>query len=214
VEWKNLAKEGVPADRCFFVGNVMIDTLMAARERAMQSGVIESLGLGGRPYGLLTLHRPSNVDDPAVLRALLDTLTRSRAICRWCPRAPADSRSSRSVRDQAGPGAPDTHRAARLPGLPQAHGQGEAGADRNSGGVQEETTVLGVPCLTLRDNTSDRRPSPMGPNRLAGTQRASILQAFATLPAETPGLRRSRRFGTDARPERVAEVLVNLFVTP
>ena len=71
---KNLAKEGVPADRCFFVGNVMIDTLMAARERAMQSSVIESLGLAGRAYGLLTLHRPSNVDDPVVLQALLDTL--------------------------------------------------------------------------------------------------------------------------------------------
>ena len=83
----------------------------------------------------------------------------------------------------------------------------------DSGGVQEETTVLGVPCLTLRDNTERPATITDGTNRLAGTQRASILQAFAALqqsagPARIPALWDGRAA------ERVAEVLVNLFVTP
>jgi len=184
-----------PPTAVFFVGNVMIDTLMAARERAMQSGVIESLGLGGRPYGLLTLHRPSNVDDPAVLRALLDTLDQiARDMPLAFPVHPRTRASSRSVRDQAGPGAPDTHRAARLPGLPQAHAKAKAWCLTDSGGVQEETTVLGVPCLTLRDNTGatgDHHRWDQPPGR----HTARVHLAGFALSSRTPGLRRSAALG-------------------
>ena len=210
---KNLAKEGVPADRCFFVGNVMIDTLMAARERAMQSGVIESLGLGGRAYGLLTLHRPSNVDDPVVLRALLDTLDE---IAHDLPLVFPVHPRTRARLDQAGI-KPDPARLVLTEPLGYLDFLKLMAKAKlvltDSGGVQEETTVLGVPCLTLRDNTERPATITDGTNRLAGTQRASILDAFAALqqstgPAKIPELWDGRAA------ERVADVLVNLFVTP
>ena len=71
---ENLRKEGVPGEKVFFVGNVMIDTLRAARERAMTSTIVGDLGLTAGAFGLVTLHRPSNVDDPATLRRLLGVL--------------------------------------------------------------------------------------------------------------------------------------------
>src|SRR5262245_16435633 len=71
---EHLRREGVAEARTFFVGNVMIDTLLAARERAMQSPILEDLGVAHGGYGLITLHRPSNVDDPAALSALLATI--------------------------------------------------------------------------------------------------------------------------------------------
>ncbi len=74
---EHLAREGVPAERTFFVGNVMIDTLLAAREQAMRSPILEQLGVPARGYVLVTLHRPSNVDNPAQLGALLRTIEES-----------------------------------------------------------------------------------------------------------------------------------------
>ena len=71
---EHLKREGVPESRTFFVGNVMIDTLLAAREQAMQSPILEQLGVPARGYVLITLHRPSNVDDPIKLAALLQTI--------------------------------------------------------------------------------------------------------------------------------------------
>ena len=67
----NLAREGVTGERAQLVGNVMIDTLLDARERAQSSTILDTLGLAGKRYGLITLHRPSNVDDPVALRSLL-----------------------------------------------------------------------------------------------------------------------------------------------
>src|SRR5262249_26239704 len=76
---ENLRREGVKGGRVVFVGNVMIDTLLAARERALRSPVLGEMGLAPRRYALLTLHRPSNVDDPRTLAALLGTLDRVAA---------------------------------------------------------------------------------------------------------------------------------------
>src|SRR4051812_16498161 len=73
---ENLRREGVAEDRTFFVGNVMIDTLLACRVLSEASPILEELGLGGRPYAVLTLHRPANVDDPAVFRGLLEAVER------------------------------------------------------------------------------------------------------------------------------------------
>src|SRR5438067_13307518 len=70
----NLKNVGVPDSRCFFVGNVMIDTLLAAKDQAMQSPVLEKVGVSPKKYGLLTLHRPSNVDDVVALRQLVDVI--------------------------------------------------------------------------------------------------------------------------------------------
>ena len=180
----NLAREGVPASRVHLVGNVMIDTLLAARERAMQSDVLTRLGLAEGGYGLVTLHRPSNVDQPEQLRALLavlDEVARRVPLC-----FPVHPRTRARLA------------AARIP-LPDARWvvsepvgyldflRLTASARlvlTDSGGVQEETTILGVRCLTLRDNTERPVTIDEGTNILAGTRRDTIWPAFERAMAE------------------------------
>jgi len=180
----NLAAEGVPAGRAHLVGNVMIDTLLAARDRAMRSNVLERLGLAERGYGLVTLHRPSNVDDPEQLAALcgvLDDIARRTRLC-----FPVHPRTRARLA------------AARIP-LPDDRWvvtdpvgyldflrltASAALVLTDSGGVQEETTILGVRCLTLRDNTERPVTIDEGSNILAGTRRETIWPAFERAMAE------------------------------
>jgi UDP-N-acetylglucosamine 2-epimerase (non-hydrolysing) len=174
----NLAREGVPGEKVHLVGNVMIDTLLKAREEALRSPILGQLGLSSRAYGLLTLHRPSNVDNPEALRALLRTLdsvaarlpfvfpvhprTRARLtsagivlpVERWTLTDPLGYLEFLALQSSA-----------RL-------------VMTDSGGVQEETTALGVPCITLRENTERPCTVTEGTNRLAGTTRQGILAAF------------------------------------
>ena len=118
---ENLRREGVPEDRIFLVGNVMIDTLLACRELSQRSTILEDLGLAGRPYAVLTLHRPANVDDPDGLRGPAggDRAAPARAADRL-PGPPADPQGAGGhATSTAMPGLqPD--RAARLPRLHEA----------------------------------------------------------------------------------------------
>lgn len=172
----NLAREGVGPDRAVFVGNVMIDTLLAARERARSSPVLTTLGLRESEYGLVTLHRPSNVDDVEALQHLLATLdglgahlvfpvhprTRQRMVAagitldpeRWSVCEPLGYLDF--LRLQA---------SARV-------------VFTDSGGIQEETTVLGVPCITLRESTERPVTCEQGTNQLVGTSREAIVAAY------------------------------------
>ncbi|MDB4967896.1 MAG: UDP-N-acetylglucosamine 2-epimerase, partial [Myxococcales bacterium] len=148
-----LKREGVSEGRCFFVGNVMIDTLLAARERAMQSPILEELGIKQGGYGLITLHRPSNVDDPAALSSLLETI---EEVAGAMPLVfPVHPRTKQRL--QAAGVTPDPARWKLIEPLGYLDFLKLTAAARivltDSGGVQEETTVLGVPCVTLRENT-------------------------------------------------------------
>jgi UDP-N-acetylglucosamine 2-epimerase (non-hydrolysing) len=187
---ENLHREGVPEARVHFVGNVMIDTLLAARERAMQTGILETLGLAAGEYGLVTLHRPSNVDDPAQLDELLGALDEIAAevplVFPVHPRTRArlEASGARSFRGRWQLVEPVGYleflrlqSAARL-------------VCTDSGGVQEETTILGVRCLTLRDSTERPVTITEGTNLLAGTRRETILSAFHQAMAEPPSARR------------------------
>ncbi len=209
----NLAREGVDGDRAHFVGNVMIDSLLKARDEALRSDVLDRLGLGGREYGLVTLHRPGNVDDPEALRALLAILDavaeRLHLVFPVHPRTRArlegvgvELRGSRwtllepvgyleFVALQA---------SARL-------------VLTDSGGIQEETTALGVPCITLRDNTERPCTVSEGTNRIAGTSRDGILRAFdlALLPAQDGKKRALPKHWDGHAAERVAAVLADRF---
>jgi UDP-N-acetylglucosamine 2-epimerase (non-hydrolysing) len=175
----NLAAEGVARERVHFVGNVMIDTLHAAREAARRSGVLEQLGLVGREFGLLTLHRPANVDDPQRLRALFSALdgiaARLHLVFPVHPR-------TRARLAEAGI-ALAAERFTLVPPVGYLECLALQSAARlvltDSGGVQEETTALGTPCLTLRENTERPCTVSEGTNVLAGTTREGILRAFA-----------------------------------
>jgi UDP-N-acetylglucosamine 2-epimerase (non-hydrolysing) len=177
----NLRREGRPEASIHLVGNVMIDTLRAHQGTAVQANVPARLGLDDGGFALLTLHRPSNVDEPAVFERILQGL---EVIARDVPIVFPVHPRTRSVVARS-------PRAVRLIGhnmlrLTEPLGYfdflGLMSASRavltDSGGIQEETTVLGVPCLTLRDNTERPATVTFGTNRLVGTEPAAIIAAW------------------------------------
>jgi len=174
----NLRAEGAAPGGLHFVGNVMIDSLLSVKDRAMSSGILSQLSLDGRPFGLVTLHRPSNVDDPEVLRdrlATLDEVARERPLVFPVhPRTRERMAAASIVLD------PDrwivTESLGYLDFIKLM-----ASADvvlSDSGGIQEETTILGVPCVTLRENTERPVTLSHGTNVLGGTDRDRILAAY------------------------------------
>ena len=190
----NLAREGIDAARMHFVGNTMIDTLLANRERATPArttlaAIDETKGLGladGGDYAALTLHRPSNVDDPAMLRQLIECLVGQAE--RLPIVFPAHPRTRSRIEAAGLAGTIADSRLILTEPLPYLAMLGlmvEAKAVlTDSGGIQEETTALGVPCFTLR--TSTERPITVdeGTNTMVGPDpdaiRAGLDDLFAT----------------------------------
>jgi len=190
---ENLLREGIAAEKIHFVGNVMIDALEASRGRWEQSCILSRLGLGpGDPYAVLTLHRPSNVDDPLTLMNFLDAF---QALARQVPLVfSLHPRVKQKLLRQG-------YLARTMPlSREPLHRKGIAYLDAlgyldfialmsrarlvltDSGGVQEETTFLGIPCLTLRDTTERPATITHGTNRIVGTDPRRIVdEALRTL---------------------------------
>jgi UDP-N-acetylglucosamine 2-epimerase (non-hydrolysing) len=213
----NLRREGVAEEKIHFVGNVMIDTLLRHRERARAQPTLQDLGLQrnghAMPYAVVTLHRPSNVDDPASLRAILEALAELGA------RLPIIF-----------PVHPRTRQRIAAGGLEPLLGLGKGGVRTtgpmgyleflgllshaalvvtDSGGIQEETTVLGVPCLTLRDNTERPATVEFGTNRLVGRDPQRMLAAARQiLDGNTPPGRVPDLWDGQAA-ERIATVIAS-----
>jgi UDP-N-acetylglucosamine 2-epimerase (non-hydrolysing) len=192
---RNLAREGVPAEKVHFVGNTMIDSLLACKEKAEASAILDDLGLRNgaaddgsgpsvAPYALLTLHRPANVD---TRDAFLNILEGLEDLARECPVVfPAHPRTQKRIREL---------------GLERYFALSESGAIRmieplryldflclmkharvvvtDSGGIQEETTCLGIPCVTVRENTERPVTLKSGTNVLAGVQKEGIRKAVS-----------------------------------
>ena len=177
----NLLREGVAPDRIALVGNVMIDTLLKNREKAASSPILEDLGLVGGDHAVVTLHRPSNVDDEAIFGRLLDALEVVQAerpvIFPIHPRTRQRLASTNLGR-----------RVEAMKGMRLVDPLGYLEFLRllstarivltDSGGVQEETTILRVPCLTLRENTERPVTVAMGTNLLVGTDTTRIVAAY------------------------------------
>jgi UDP-N-acetylglucosamine 2-epimerase (non-hydrolysing) len=183
---RNLAAEGVAPERVHFVGNVMIDSLEAMRPVWSRTAIQERIGLGDHdPYAVLTLHRPANVDDPAVLagfiRAVEDIAERMPVIFPVHPRVKA------RLYGRADAGTTGRRRDGYLTGVIYTDPLGYLDfvgllsraqlVLTDSGGIQEETTVLGVPCLTLRDNTERPVTVTHGTNQIVGTDPTRIAAA-------------------------------------
>jgi UDP-N-acetylglucosamine 2-epimerase (non-hydrolysing) len=203
---ENLKREGTPDEKVHFVGNVMIDSLLAHRERAERSDVHERLALQPKRYAVLTLHRPSNVDDTTSLAKVMGPiLDLSRHVPVVFPVHPR-TRDRLQASGLSSPGLRVVEPLGYLDFLKLLIHARLVLTD--SGGIQEETTVLRVPCITLRENTE--RPATMtyGTNVLVGTDpvliRAGINAALEAprLPAEPP----PKWDGKAA--ERIADVLV------
>jgi UDP-N-acetylglucosamine 2-epimerase (non-hydrolysing) len=187
---ENLKREGVPDERIFLVGNVMIDSLLQHRELAAKSPILDRLGMrengsGCRPYGVLTLHRPSNVDDAETLQGILEAVsvlaTEFPVFFPIHPRTRKNVESFGLGRYLAG--ATVGNNAGIVPLDPLGYLDFLSLNDRarivltDSGGVQEETTVLGVPCLTLRENTERPATVEQGSNQVVGVDSDRILAA-------------------------------------
>ncbi|HJT30482.1 MAG TPA: UDP-N-acetylglucosamine 2-epimerase (non-hydrolyzing) [Pirellulales bacterium] len=172
----NLRREGIAGERVHFVGNLMIDTLLACRDRSERSSIIEQLGLNAGGYGVLTLHRPSNVDDPSVFQALAAAIER---VQQELPIVfPVHPRTRQALAGWAPARMPNLRLTGPLGYLDflklTAHARLVLS---DSGGIQEETTVLGVPCLTLRANTERPATIDQGTNRLVGMDPERIVDA-------------------------------------
>lgn len=168
----NLEREGVPECRIHFVGNTMIDSLLqhldSARARPLPPG------LESKRYAVLTLHRPSNVDDSGVLAGILDAIG---AVADCMPVVfPVHPRTAKKLNSlQLHPNLRVAEPLSYLPFLGLVAHSRMVMTD--SGGIQEETTVLGVPCLTLRSCTERPITCEIGTNTLVGTEPARICQA-------------------------------------
>jgi UDP-N-acetylglucosamine 2-epimerase (non-hydrolysing) len=207
----NLEREGVAASRRHFVGNVMIDTLLAAKDQAMKSKVLEELGVKERAYALLTLHRPSNVDDLEALRALLGTID---VIAKDQPVLFPVHPRTRARLDAGGIALEPARWKLTDPIGYMDFLKLTASAKvvlTDSGGIQEETTVLGVPCITLRENTERPVTIAEGTNVLAGTKREAILAAYKECIAKSGAAARTPRFWDGKSAERIDEILTELF---
>ena len=174
---ENLRSEGIPGEKVHFVGNVMIDTLLRHRERAKRSDVGARLGVESGPYVLVTLHRPANVDNPTKLAGLLRALDE---LARELPVVfPIHPRTRKNAME-AGLG-PELGRLVTSDPLGYLDFLNLMSNAKvvitDSGGVQEETTVLGVPCLTVRENTERPVTIACGTNRLVGTGPDRMLRA-------------------------------------
>ncbi|HLO00393.1 MAG TPA: UDP-N-acetylglucosamine 2-epimerase (non-hydrolyzing) [Pyrinomonadaceae bacterium] len=192
---ENLMAEGIAPERIHLVGNVMIDSLYKHLARARKSRIKEELGLAQNNYAVLTLHRPSNVDDVAIFRGILGALEK---IGRQLPVVFPVHPRSRKILAELG----------SADGLEEIEGlrlidplgyldflsllSGARLVLTDSGGIQEETTVLGIPCLTLRENTERPITVSLGTNTVVGTNPekivAAALRALSQTTKPVPGI--------------------------
>lgn len=198
----NLRREGIPTEKVFFVGNTMIDSLLAFQDGAERSTILDQLGLrlscgtndkrSAEPYALLTLHRPSNVDEAAafknILQGLSDVSQQMKIIF------PAHPRTRKRIQEF------DLNRNFELDFSPGRNGlrlieplsyldflclmKNARIVLTDSGGIQEESTCLGVPCVTIRENTERPVTVERGTNVIAGTSPTGIRKAIARQLAE------------------------------
>ena len=213
----NLRGEGIPPEKIRFVGNIMIDSLVQILPRAGESPVLQKLGLPAADYCLVTLHRPSNVDDPPRLRLILDQLAAVAEVLSVV--FPLHPRTRKQM--------------AALPSSDQFNRQAEAGRLRlleplgyldflaleskaavvltDSGGVQEETSYLGIPCLTLRPNTERPVTVTQGTNRLVDLATRDLRASVQDARQEMAGRpRRQIEYWDGHTAQRVVDALAEV----
>jgi len=204
----NLKSEGLDPEKVHFVGNTMIDSLMLGLDRAIGRAPWEEFDFSPGEYGLVTLHRPSNVDDPNQLMVVTEILA---AVGEMVPLVfPVHPRSRARLRDG---GLKLSSRVLLVDPLPYLDFLGMMAKARlvltDSGGIQEETTALGVPCLTMRENTE--RPSTIecGTNILVGTNQQAIVESVKQILGGKGKQGRRPPLWDGKAADRIADVVVS-----
>lgn len=219
---ENLKREGIPKNRIFFVGNVMIDTLLRYHSKAKQSKILEKLGLKRKAYMLLTLHRPSNVD----LKENFIKITKAtKSLSKDIPIIFAAHPRTRGQITQFG--LEDTFkpipRDTRIPNkgvwLTEPFGyldflnlmSNAKAVLTDSGGIQEETTILGVPCITIRKNTERPVTVREGTNVLVDTNTQHIIDEGIKILHGLNKPRRIPKLWDGKASKRIVKVLLHLY---
>lgn len=215
---ENLAKEGVAKDKIYFVGNVMIDTLIKHRAMAEKLTLRPKLGLEKRAYATMTLHRPSNVDHRNILKGIFEAL---HEISRDLPIVFPIHPRTKKMADETGLGhffssgvpVKGLWVTEPLGYLEFLHLNMNARMIfTDSGGLQEESTVLGIPCITLRQNTERPITCTEGTNELVGNDKEQILEAAdLILRNGSPKGRTPEKWDGKAA-ERIVRVLIDRMV--
>lgn len=207
----NLLREGISEGKVHLVGNVMIDTLLSNRAKAEASTILEDLGLAPNEYAVVTLHRPANVDNPSALAGLVDVLD---AVQSDMPVIfPIHPRTMKHI--------VTTGLNARVDAMHNLRLMDPIGyleflrlmanarvVLTDSGGIQEETTILKVPCLTLRENTERPVTCELGTNRLAGTCPKEIVLAYREAIARSEWDSRIPPLWDGHAAERIKQIIV------
>jgi len=205
---QHLLAEGIPSDRIHLVGNLMIDTLLCQAERSRHSNILNRLNINGKPFGLVTLHRPANVDEPGQLMEILEALS---SIATEAPLYFPVHPRTRAKLESSGFSTPGMSLIDPLGYLDflclMSH---SSVVLTDSGGIQEETTALGIPCLTLRNNTERPVTVDEGTNIVAGTSKSTILAAWEQMKS-TPKLGRIPRYWDGHAAQRCLAVLRSYF---
>lgn len=202
---QNLKREGIPAEKIFFVGNVMIDTLKKSKVECQKSKVLKELGLKNRKYAVTTLHRPSNVDDKTQLKKIMDILQKIGkklpVVFPVHPRTQKNMERWRISSDGLLLTPPLGYRDflklvshAKL-------------VLTDSGGIQEETTILGIPCLTLRENTERPITVEAGTNVVTGLDPKKIWSALERIMTRQHRSLRPPKFWDGKAAERIVKIL-------
>ncbi len=208
---ENLQREGIDPGKIHLVGNVMIDTLLRNRERAAETAVMEDLKLTESGYGVVTLHRPSNVDNPEALRGIFEALnTIATRLPLIFPMHPRTRKSAETAGLLSTPG--EHIRIIEPVGYLEFLRLVDCARMilSDSGGIQEECTVLKTPCLTLRENTERPVTVETGANRLVGNNPDVIVKAFSDVMKSDPSEIRIPPLWDGRAAERIASKTVEV----
>jgi UDP-N-acetylglucosamine 2-epimerase (non-hydrolysing) len=211
---ENLRKEGVAEDRIHFVGNVMIDTLLKHQHMAERRSLVDDMRLEKNGFATLTLHRPSNVDDPETLKGILEAL---QEISKELPIVFPIHPRTRKMTEEFGYGS-FFRDSGQVKGVWLTKPLGYIEflhlnmharmVLTDSGGLQEESTVLGVPCITLRENTERPITCIQGTNQVVGNKKEDILAAaHKVLSGDVPAGKIPDKWDGQAA-ERIVRVLL------
>ncbi|UCH84823.1 MAG: UDP-N-acetylglucosamine 2-epimerase (non-hydrolyzing) [Candidatus Latescibacterota bacterium] len=208
---ENLIREGIDEKKIHFVGNVMIDSLNFYRPMADSSRILDMLAIEPGRYGLVTLHRPSNVDDTETLKAVLGALVELGGACPLI--FPAHPRTRKMIENNK----------IQVPAKKLRILDPIGYLDfaklmmhsrlvlTDSGGIQEETTVLGIPCLTIRDNTERPITIEVGTNRLVGASAAHIVSEGHNALKEPLGQGKTPELWDGRAAKRIVRVIDEYF---
>jgi UDP-N-acetylglucosamine 2-epimerase (non-hydrolysing) len=207
---ENLEREGIPHEKVFFTGNVMIDSLVYLREKIAASTILQTTGLKEKDYFLVTFHRPSNVDNQHSLQELIRFLNEISAMKEVV--FPIHPRTLRKIAE-FGLGDTVSSNVRMIEPLGYLDFQSLISKAfmivTDSGGIQEETTFLGVPCVTVRDNTERPVTVEVGTNILCGSDTGIVLQTIRAAVAGNIKKGTIPELWDGKAAERIAEIIVH-----